>query len=141
VMTLLRIVIPLYLFVWAWSPRKRLAFVAREKGTHFSGSCSKGFPARLSPRPVRRRAVLDDSFAEMLLQYDLPAVSVGVECGNERRGMSVIRPAIFERRLTWFCRFDASVCAEPEAELSQRAKSPFQRHLKKIWKMLDLTEG
>src|SRR5260370_32001799 len=46
-------------------------------------------PDRLSPRPrpVRRRVLLDDGFAEQLLQYDPPAVGDSVERGNQRRGM------------------------------------------------------
>jgi len=43
-MTFLRIVIPLYLFVWAWSYRKT--------GTHFSGSCSDGRHCRIAGQPV-----------------------------------------------------------------------------------------
>src|SRR5216683_4622423 len=39
------------------------------------------------PRPVRRRVLLDDGFAEQLLQYDPPAVGDSVERGNQRRGM------------------------------------------------------
>src|ERR1700730_13719718 len=39
------------------------------------------------PGPVRRRPLRDDGFAELLLQYDLPAVGVSVERGNQRRGM------------------------------------------------------
>jgi hypothetical protein len=40
-MTLIRIVIPLYLFdLCMISAQTRSAFVARETGTHFSGSCT-----------------------------------------------------------------------------------------------------
>jgi hypothetical protein len=37
------------------------------------------------PRPVWRYAVLDDGFAQLLLQHDLPAVGFGVQRGDQRQ--------------------------------------------------------